>query len=112
LFVAQIVCMKNNNLATIGFTGLFTTLILSFTPAKTGIVGKVNPLDAAEMVWVIGISDSLKMVPAQGQFFFDVKPGTYKLIVDAKNPYKDVLLENLQVKPDETLDVGEIPLKQ
>jgi hypothetical protein len=97
---------------TIGLTSLVAALILSFAPAKSGIVGKLNPIDGAELVWVLGSSDSLKMVPAQGQFFFDVKPGVYKLVVDAKEPYKDVLLENLQVKQDETLDVGEIPLKQ
>ena len=97
---------------TIGLTSLVAALILSFAPAKSGIVGKLNPIDGAELVWVLGSSDSLKMAPAQGQFFFDVKPGVYKLVVDAKEPYKDVLLENLQVKQDETLDVGEIPLKQ
>lgn len=98
---------------------LFTTivvlsviLVLSFSNAKTSIVGRVNPIDAAETVWVISSTDSLRSAVSQGQFLFDVKPGTYRLIVDAKDPYKDVLLENLQVRQDETLDVGEIPLKQ
>jgi hypothetical protein len=86
--------------------------LLSFSYPKTSIAGKVNPADAAELVWLIGQSDSMKAVPSMGLFAFDVKPGTYKLIVDAKDPYKDVLLDNLQVKQDEVMDLGEIPLKQ
>ena len=42
----------------------------------------------------------------------EVRPGMYKLVVDAKQPYKDVMLDNLVVRADETLDVGEIVLKQ
>jgi hypothetical protein len=34
------------------------------------------------------------------------------VIVDAKDPYKDVTLENLEVKQDQALDVGEIVLQQ
>jgi hypothetical protein len=101
-------------ISAIGFMAFITALVLSFAPAKakTTIVGRINPADAAEVVWAISATDTLKAAPAQGQFFIEVKPGTYKLIVDAKEPYKDVTLENLQLKPDETLDVGEIPLKQ
>jgi hypothetical protein len=100
------------NIILAGFIVLITSVVLSFAPAKSSIVGRINPADAAEIVWAISTTDTLKGVPVQGQFFIDVRPGTYKLIVDAKEPYKDVTLENLQVKADETLDVGEIPLKQ
>ena len=86
--------------------------LLSFGYAKTTVVGKVNPADAAEVVWLISKTDSLKTTTAMGVFAFDVKPGTYKLIIDAKDPSQDVLMDNLQVKEDEVLDVGEIPLKQ
>lgn len=86
--------------------------LLSFAQPKTSIVGKVNPTDAAEIVWLIGKMDSLKTTTVMGLFAFDVRPGIYKLIIDAKEPYQDVLMDNLQVKEDEVLDVGEIPLKQ
>lgn len=87
-------------------------IVFSFGKTKTSIVGRINPTDAGEAVWVIGASDSLKAGISMGQFSFDVKPGVYKLVIDARDPYKDVLLENLTVKQDEILDVGEIPLKQ
>jgi hypothetical protein len=32
------------------------------------------------------------------KFFNQVKAGTYRVIVDAKDPYKDVTLENLEVE--------------
>lgn len=79
---------------------------------KSTIVGKINPPDAAESVWAISTTDSVKAGISTGQFALDVKPGTYKLVIDARDPYKDVLLENLQVAQDQTLDLGEIPLKQ
>jgi hypothetical protein len=91
---------------------LLLVTIFSFGKTKTAIVGRINPTDAGEAVWVISATDSLKTGISMGQFSFDVKPGTYKLVVDARDPYRDVLLENLQVKQDEILDVGEIPLKQ
>ena len=86
--------------------------LLSFSYSKTSIVGKVNPADAAEVIWLVSQTDSLKAAPAMGTFAFDVRPGTYRLVIDAKEPYKDVLMDNLQVKEDEVLDLGEIPLKQ
>lgn len=79
---------------------------------KSVITGRVSPMDAAEAVWVLSNTDSLRSGLSSGQFAFDLKPGTYKLIVDAKDPYKDVLLDNIVVKAEETVDVGEIILKQ
>ena len=92
--------------------GLIGMMAWTFAGTKTVILGKVNPPDGAELVWVLGEKDSLKSGISSGQFYFDVKPGKYKLLVDALPPYKDVLLENLVVAQDETIDVGEIILKQ
>ena len=85
---------------------------LAFFKSKTAIVGKVNPADGAETVWIMGEKDSLKTGVSDGQFYFEVKPGAYKLMVNARPPYKDVVMDNLVVKQEETLDVGEIILKQ
>ena len=80
--------------------------------AKTSITGKVNPADGVNMVWVVSGKDSLKSPTSEGIFSFEIKPGVHQLIVDAKNPYKDVILDNLSVNENEVLDVGEIMLKQ
>lgn len=96
----------------IGSASLAIAALLVCSKPKSAITGKVSPIDGADIVWVLSTKDSLKSGLSNGQFYFDVVPGVYKLIVDAKEPYKDVLLENLAIKADETLDVGEIVLKQ
>jgi hypothetical protein len=79
---------------------------------QASITGKVTPADGAQMVWAISGMDSTKSEINSGAFTLAVKPGTYKVIVDAKDPYKDVSLENLEVKDGQPLDVGEIVLQK
>lgn len=82
------------------------------TVSQSSITGKVTPADGAEAVWAYGATDSTKGTVSSGAFTIDVKPGTYRIVVDAKEPYKDVTLENLEVKEGQPLDVGEIVLQQ
>lgn len=79
---------------------------------QTAITGKVTPADGALSVWAISGKDTTKGNIVSGAFTIEVKAGTYKLIVDAKEPYKDAQLENLVVKQEQTLDAGEITLQQ
>ena len=85
--------------------------LFAFTSAETGISGKVTPQDGAESVWAIG-TDSTKGIISSGNFSIQVKPGTYKVFLDAKDPFKDVSLENLEVRDGQPLDVGEIVLQK
>lgn len=92
---------------------LVAIVAFSFGKARTSIVGRVNPPDAAQSIWAISSTDSAQATTTmQGEFSMDVKPGIYKIIIDAREPYKDILLENREVKADQVLDLGEIPLKQ
>lgn len=87
--------------------------LFAFTAiTQSSITGKVSPADGAEAVWAISGTDSTKAGINAGAFTLEVKPGTYKVIVDAKDPYKDVSLENLEVKDGQPLDVGEIVLQK
>lgn len=79
---------------------------------QSSITGKVSPADGAEVVWVMGTADSVKAAVALGSFSIQVKPGLYKLIIDAKEPFKDAQLDNLDVKENQVLDVGEIILQK
>ena len=79
---------------------------------QSSITGKVSPADGAEKIWAISATDSIRFGLASGIFSAQVKAGIYKLIVDAKTPYKDVLLDNLDVKENQVFDVGEIILQQ
>lgn len=79
---------------------------------RSAISGRVSPADGVEQVMVISGKDSARTVTTAGGFTVEVKPGVHQLFVDAKNPYKDVLLDNLNVTENEVLDLGEITLKQ
>jgi hypothetical protein len=80
---------------------------------QASITGRVTPTDAAQAVWAISATDSVKSTNiSSGTFSLQAKPGAYKLVIDAKDPYKDVTLDNLDLKQDQVLDVGEIVLQQ
>ena len=77
---------------------------------QTSIVGRVNPLDGATSALAISGKDSATSNIVNGSFSFAVKPGIYKVMIDAVEPYKDVTLENIGVKEGQAVDVGEIVL--
>lgn len=85
---------------------------LSTDKLQSSITGKISPADGAEVVWAISATDSVKAMVALGSFSIQVKPGLFKLIVDAKEPLKDAQLDNLDVKENQVLDVGEIILQK
>ncbi len=89
-------------------TGLF-----SFSTMVDGnIIGKVVPPEGAEKVWAINGSDSLEAQLVDGGFSFSLAPGTWKIVVDAKEPFKDAVLENVESRDGESTDLGEITLQQ
>ena len=85
--------------------------LFAFNGVQTAVTGKISPVDGAESVWIINGADSSRGIISTGNFSFTVKPATYKILVRAKSPYKDVFVENVEVK-DATVDVGEIILKK
>lgn len=87
-------------------------VLFSFSLLSSGIKGTISPAENAGNVWAISGKDSLKTAPVQGVFqFSDVKPGTYKVVVEAKAPYKNFVKEGVEVK-DGVLDLGKITLNQ
>lgn len=81
-------------------------------PSQTNIIGKVSPQDAVKMVWAISGQDTVKTSLVAGGFALSVKPGNYKVVIDAKDPYKDWTMSNVNVAEGETHDLGEIALEQ
>jgi hypothetical protein len=84
----------------------------SIETGQASIIGKISPPEGAEIVWLISTPDSAKANVVLGSFSIQAKPGTYKLIVDAKSPYKDATVDNLKVVQNQVLDVGEIILEK
>jgi hypothetical protein len=49
----------------------------------------------------------------QGGFtIVNIKPGTYKVIINAEEPYKDVIKEDVAVADGHPVDIGEIKLNK
>lgn len=77
------------------------------------ITGKVRPLDGATEAWAIQGSDSLKTPVSDGAFTFkDARAGSYTVIIDAKEPFKDATLTDVKVEDGKATDLGEINLQQ
>lgn len=76
------------------------------------ITGRVNPPGEVETVWAFSNSDTIKGLLKEGAFALTAKPGLWKVIVDAKPPFRDAIIENVEVKANQTTDIGEIRLQQ
>jgi hypothetical protein len=105
--------MKKTRVALMGLV-VATAGMLSFNNLqKVGIKGKVTPAESATKVWAISSTDTLKATITEGAFQFnDVKEGVYRIIVEAKPPYKHSAKDSVVVSGAETTDVGEIALQQ
>ena len=78
----------------------------------SSISGKVIPPEGVESIMAIGGSDTVRTSTSNGSFAITVSPGTWRLVIDAKEPYKDAILEKVEVKGEQNTDVGEIRLQQ
>ncbi|SJZ91949.1 carboxypeptidase-like regulatory domain-containing protein [Sediminibacterium ginsengisoli] len=87
---------------------------LAFRAFKAGTVkGMITPVKAASVVWVLSTTDTLRGDIVNGGFEVgNVKPGMYKLVVEAVPPYKTAVKEGLMVQEGGVTDVGEIKLDQ
>lgn len=99
-----------NILLSCGLAVALTAGLFAVNAPQSGIVGSVSPVDGAESVWAISATDSARGIINAGNFSLTVKPGTYKLYVDAKDPYQDVILD-VEVQSNRSADVGQIILK-
>jgi len=98
----------------VGALALATAALFSFKAMVNGTVkGTVSPAEGATRAWIISATDTLKTDVNAGAFEIpDVKPGTYKVIIEAKPPYKNVAKDGITVTDGQTTEVGEIKLAQ
>lgn len=81
------------------------------TMQDSGIKGAIRPADAAvSSVWAISGIDTVRTQPVKGNFIMLVKPGTWKIVVNATGPYKEAVIEGVIVSNAQFTDVGEIKL--
>lgn len=99
------------------FTLLATILTVAMLHAfrlmqSSSISGKIIPPEGSEMVLAISGRDSIRTPVMSGSFVLTAKPGTWTIIVKGKAPFKDAVLERVDVKEGQNTDVGEIRLQQ
>lgn len=89
-------------------------LVMSaFVPHKpfiSSIYGTIEPAEAAKKVWAINGKDSVSVVPEAGKFSIAVTAGDWKLVIEAEQPYKDAVIENVHVTEGRSTDAGVIKL--
>lgn len=63
------------------------------------IAGRVFPHDAAERILVVsGVDSVLGHTDSKGNFSVNVKPGSWKVVIEGKGDYKNRVMENVQAK--------------
>jgi hypothetical protein len=88
--------------------------LFAFTTFKNGsIKGRVSPSAAATSAYVVSGMDTMRTNIQNGAFEIgQVKPGTYKLVIETIAPYKNFEKEGVVVNEKKATDVGEITLQQ
>ena len=97
------------------FLGVVVSLILVSTFAsnfRSGIQGTIDPPEGAKRIWAVSGKDTVSIIPAPGSFIMDVKPGSWKLVIEANLPYKNAERESILVTDGEITDIGLIKLNQ
>lgn len=88
----------------VGFTHRFNTLV----------TGGVNPTDAGLRAWVFSATDTLtSSIDNNGRFqISNVKAGHYRLLIEGKPPYRNLVREGIVVTDGAPVDVGMIEMQK
>lgn len=105
--------MKSIKLGLVALS-IATAGLFAFKGVQTGsITGKVSPADGATRAWALSGTDTLKANIESGAFTISgLKAGTYRVIVEAKPPYKNAAKDGVTVTDGQPTDIGEIKLEQ
>ena len=88
--------------------------IFAFSPFKEGSIrGTVTPADGGVRAWAESATDTLKAPIISGSYeITNAKPGTYKIIIEAKPPYRNIAKDGIMVNDGQASDAGEIKLEK
>jgi hypothetical protein len=77
------------------------------------IKGSITPADAAARVWAESPTDTSHAQIMNGNFeISNVKPGTYRIVVEATPPYQNFTKDNVVVADGQATDMGVIKLSR
>lgn len=96
-------------IATAAAAGLF-----AFSTLRDGSIhGTVTPPEGGVQAWAESATDTVKSPIVNGSFeMAGVRPGTYKVIIEAKPPYRNAAKDGIMVSDGQASDAGEIRLEK
>lgn len=98
------------------FPGLVIAVILLFsfrTLQPTAIKGEVTPAWYGVHAWAISESDTLYTDITDGNFeFSNAQPGTYRIVIEARPPYRHMQIDGIVVTEGQTTDAGQLSLQK
>jgi hypothetical protein len=88
--------------------------LFAFATFRDGSIrGTVSPAEGGVRAWAESASDTLKTPIINGSYeITGAKPGTYKVIIEAKPPYRNAAKDGVMVSDGQTTDAGEIRLEK
>ena len=105
--------MKKARITLLGFA-IATVALLSFQSLKpASLKGKITPSFYGVNAWAISGTDTLYTSISDGSFEFpNAEPGVYKLIIEARSPYRNMVKDGIVVKEGQATDIGELTLEK
>lgn len=106
--------MKITKMALLGLA-IVASGLLSFQKPGSGTMlkGKVSPAFYAVHAWAISEHDTLYTTISDGNFDFPIsEPGTYKIIIEARSPYRHMEKDGIVVQDGQATDIGELALQK
>ncbi|HEV2353374.1 MAG TPA: carboxypeptidase-like regulatory domain-containing protein [Puia sp.] len=94
--------------------GLVTAGLFSFAYLRDGSIhGTVTPAEGGVNAWAESTMDTVKSPIINGSYEISgVKPGTYKVVIEAKPPYRNAAKDGIIVSDGQSADAGEIRLEK
>jgi hypothetical protein len=88
--------------------------LFAFSSLRDGSIrGTVSPPEGGIRAWAESYTDTLKAPIINGTYEISgVKPGTYKVIIEAKPPYRNAAKDGVMVSDGQSSDAGEIRLEK
>lgn len=86
----------------------------AFVPGRAGSIrGTVVPAEGGVRAWAESASDTIKAPIINGSYeIADIRPGAYKVVIEAKPPYRNAAKDGVMVSDGQVTDAGEILLEK
>ena len=88
--------------------------LFAFSAIQPGsIKGTVSPAEGATRAWAESSTDTLKTAVINGAYeIMGAKPGVYKVVIEAKPPYRNAAKDGITVMDGQATDAGMIALEK